>query len=235
MKKIFAIPMILLSAALCLTACSLTGSCVPGDGKVTASLEAMTRTQLLPEGNLYQVLWRTGDRIAVTDGTVTACYTAESGGGATATFAPEGTPTLSSGPYTAWYPASLADGILPSVQTYRAGGVAEVPMCATSEDLTFGFCNLGGFIRLDVTTALTDIKIDRIVLKADSSSAAESRLSFPEATASGWTVAAWPWAQIPSRSTSAFRPTLTRASPLRFTPRMGRVSRFASRRMPPTA
>ena len=167
MKKIFTIPMILLAAALCLTACSLTGPCVPGDGKVTASLEAMTRTQLLPEGNLYQVLWRTGDRIAVTDSSVTAHYTAESGGAATATFAPEGTPTLSSGPYTAWYPAALADGILPAIQTYQAGGVADVPMCATSDDLTFGFCNLGGFIRLDVTTALTGIKIDRIVLKAD--------------------------------------------------------------------
>ena len=110
MKKIFTIPMILLAAALCLTACYLTGPCVPGDGKVTASLEAMTRTQLLPEGNLYQVLWRTGDRIAVTDSSVTAHYTAESGGAATATFAPEGTPTLSSGPYTAWYPAAFSTG-----------------------------------------------------------------------------------------------------------------------------
>ena len=167
MKKNLALQTILLAAALCLTACSLNGPCVPGDSKVTASLEAMTRTQLLPESNLYKVLWRTGDRIAVTDGTVTAHYTAESGGAATATFAPEGTPSLSSGPFTAWYPASLAEGTLPAVQTYQAGGVAEVPMCATSDDLTFGFCNLGGFIRLDVTTALTGIKIDRIVLKAD--------------------------------------------------------------------
>ena len=167
MKKNVALQMILLAAALCLTACSLNGPCVPSDGKVTASLEAMTRTQLLPEDNLYQVVWRTGDRIAVTDGAVTAHYTAESGGAATATFAPEGTPSLSSGPYTAWYPASLAEGILPSIQTYQADGVAEVPMCATSEDLTFAFSNLGGFIRLDVTTALTGIKIDRIVLKAD--------------------------------------------------------------------
>ena len=167
MKKIFTLLMLPLAAALCLTACTQNGPCNPDETQVTASLETMTRTQLLSEGNLYKVLWRTGDVILVTDGTAIGHYSASSGGSATATFTPLGNPSFTSGPYTAWYPASLAEGVLPSVQTYQAGGVTEVPMCATSDDLNFTFSNLGGFIRLNVTTALTGIKIDRIVLKAD--------------------------------------------------------------------
>ena len=167
MKKYFAWMILPLAVAFCLTACTLNGPCGPDEVRVTATLETMTRTQLLPEGNLYKVLWRAGDVIAITDGTAIGHYSASSGGAATATFSPLGNPSLTAGPYTAWYPASLADGVLPSVQTYQSGGVADVPMYATSDDLDFAFRNLGGFIRLDVATALQKIKIDRIVLKAD--------------------------------------------------------------------
>ena len=167
MKKRFALLTLLPTVTLCLTACSLTGPCEPADDKVTATLETMTRTQLVQEDDLYKVHWRTGDAIAVTDGNAIAHYSAEAGGSSTATFRPLGNPSFTSGPYTAWYPASLAEGALPSVQNYQANGVAIVPMCATSDDLTFGFHNLCGIIRLDVATELEGIRIDRIVLKAD--------------------------------------------------------------------
>ena len=93
--------------AMSLTACSLTGPCEPFDGTVTATLETMTRTQLLPEGDLYKVHWQTGDEIAVTDGSAVGHYSAEAGGSATASFKPLESPSFTSGPYTAWYPASL--------------------------------------------------------------------------------------------------------------------------------
>ena len=164
MKKILAL--LILGVVCGLTACQREETFRP-DAKAVASLETMTRTQLLPEGSLYKVLWRTGDRIAVTDGATIAHYTADAGGAATAVFSPEGTSTLYAGPYTAWYPASIADGFLPAEQTYQPGGVVEVPMSATSDALDFAFRNLCGFIRMDVATPLTDVRLDRIVVTAD--------------------------------------------------------------------
>lgn len=159
---------------LCLTLAALTGlsACeslpVPDTGnRVTASLETMTRTQLVPEENLYKVNWVAGDRIAVCSASATAYYTADGGGTPTTSFSLAEGVAPTGGSYTAWYPASLAEGYLPSVQQFRADGTVETPMCALSESLDFSFRNLCGVIRLDVTTPLSGIRIDRIVLKAD--------------------------------------------------------------------
>lgn len=156
----------LILPALLLSACASDSTSGTAGGKVTASIESMTRTQLLPEEDGYKVLWVAGDRIAVS-GTATAYYTADQGGSSASAFSPEGGANPGTGPYTAWYPASLAEGSLPAVQHYTPGGIVETPMYATARSLDFNFCNLCGMIRLDVATSLPGIRIDRIVLQAD--------------------------------------------------------------------
>ena len=160
----------ILSALLlaCTAACSLDPVTPANDGnKVTATIETLTRTQLSPDGNLYKVFWVKGDRIAVSNTSKKAIYSADNGGAATTSFTlAEGT-ALTGGPYTAWYPESIADGFLPSIQSYNADGTVVTPMYAESNTLDFNFHNLCGMIRLDVTSAQEGIKIDRIVLDAD--------------------------------------------------------------------
>ncbi|MBO4571545.1 MAG: BspA family leucine-rich repeat surface protein [Bacteroidales bacterium] len=133
---------------------------------VNASIEALTRTQFAREGSIYKVNWVAGDRIAVANANTTAYYTADSGGSPASSFTPAGS-AISGGPYTAWYPASLSDGILPAIQYYKADGTVETPMSADSGTLDFNFRNLCGIIRLDVSTSLEGVRLDRIVLKAD--------------------------------------------------------------------
>ena len=158
----------ILSALLlaCAAACTLEPAATPSD-KVNATIETLTRTQLTPDGNIYKVLWNKGDRIAVSSASATAYYTADNGGSTTSTFSLAEGAAPAGGNYTAWYPASLAEGFLPQIQQYRADGTVENPMCAESGTLDFNFRNLCGVIRLDVTSAQEGIKIDRIVLSAD--------------------------------------------------------------------
>ena len=117
----------LILPALLLSACASDSTSGTAGGKVTASIESMTRTQLSPEEDGYKVLWMAGDRIAVS-GTATAYYTADQGGSSASAFSPEGGANPGTGPYTAWYPASLAEGSLPAVQTYTPGSIVETPM-----------------------------------------------------------------------------------------------------------
>ena len=167
MKKSFRY---MLGAALMLAAacsCSLNDIFPSENGsKVNATIEQMTRTQLAKEGDIYKVNWVAGDRIAVTNAVSTAYYTADSGGSPVSSFSPAGS-AISGGPYTAWYPASLAEGILPSIQQYKADGTVETPMRADSGTLDFNFRNLCGVIRLNVSTALQGVRLDRVVLEAD--------------------------------------------------------------------
>ncbi len=166
MKKTLTFLFLMLAALTGISACQT----LPEQGpayRVTASLETMTRTQLVPEGDIYKVYWTAGDRIAVTSASGTAYYTADSGGATTATFSLAEGVVPSGGRFTAWYPASLAEGSLPAVQIFRADGTVETPMCAEAESLDFCFRNLCGVIRLDVVTPLQGIHIDRIVLQAD--------------------------------------------------------------------
>ena len=158
-----------LTAALLFTAAACAREIeIPSDngGTVNASIEALTRTQLAREGSIYKVNWVAGDRIAVTNANTTAYYTADNGGSPASSFSPAGS-AVTGGPYTAWYPASLSDGVLPAVQYYKADGTVENPMSADSGTLDFNFKNLCGIIRLDVSTSREGVRLDRIVLKAD--------------------------------------------------------------------
>ena len=80
----------LILPALLLSACASDSTSGTAGGKVTASIESMTRTQLLPEEDVYKVLWMAGDRIAVS-GTATAYYTADQGGSSASAFSPVAT------------------------------------------------------------------------------------------------------------------------------------------------
>ena len=167
MKNRLCFRLTLAAAALCAAACASLDNPLEQPSPIVAAIESMTRTQFSPEGDIYKVNWCTGDRIAVCDGVNTLPYRAEAGGAPTATFLPESGAMPGEGPWTAWYPAEMADGVLPSIQQYAPDGVAETPMRATGGAGTLSFRNLCGAIRLDVATTLEGIVLDRIVLSAD--------------------------------------------------------------------
>ena len=166
MKNSVILTVISIAALYFAASCSREAGIAGADVKVNASIEALTRTALVQDGNIYKVNWVAGDRIAVTNRSATACYTADNGGSPVSSFSPSGSP-VSGGPYTAWYPASIVEGFLPSIQKYNADGTIETPMCADSDNLDFNFRNLCGVIRLDISTSLPEIRLDRIVLEAD--------------------------------------------------------------------
>lgn len=144
-----------------------------GDVAFTAEIEApLTKTVLSgSDATGYEVVWQDGDEITVKDaaGKIGTFTTTDSGSG-NANF------TLATGyegktaPYQAWYPSTFYnDGSpeLPDTQHYLAGNVANPPMYAKSSTTNLLFKNIGGIIRLNLSTELADQRISRITLSAD--------------------------------------------------------------------
>lgn len=170
--------MILLAAlsALALTSCrqDLVEEIPNVDGSVfTAVTEGpATRTELQKNGDAYQVVWCSGDRITIVD----AAATPNVGVYETAEASTRAQFTLSSGAeaatpaFKAYYPAALYnDGApaLPATQAYVAGNISGSPMYAESESTSLTFKNLCGIVRLNVSTTQTGKKVRKIVLTAD--------------------------------------------------------------------
>lgn len=128
-----------------------------------------TRTSLSPSGDGYNLVWNEGDRISVSNGTQTAIYKAATGGGTVTDFVIVSPESFTGDAFTAYYPASLIDGILPAVQNYAGSDIVEAPMMAeTSSDVnTLDFRLLGGMIKLNVSTALSGVKVSAIELSSD--------------------------------------------------------------------
>ena len=163
------------AAALGLTACRQDlMETVPYEGVsvFTATTEgSATRTALNPNGDAYDVVWRSGDRITIVDGagTPNVGVYETTGSETRAEF------TLSSGAeavtpdYKAYYPASLYnDGApaLPATQTYAEGNIAASPMYAESGTTSLTFKNLCGIVRLNLSTSQEGKKVRRIILGA---------------------------------------------------------------------
>ncbi|MCQ2137691.1 MAG: DUF285 domain-containing protein [Bacteroidales bacterium] len=128
-----------------------------------------TRTALSPSGDGYSLVWSEGDVIAVSNGTETASYKAARGGSTETDFTIVTPGSFSGSAFTAYYPASLAEGILPAVQKYAGADIVEAPMMAeTASDVnTLEFRLLGGMMKINVSTALSGVKVSSIVLSSD--------------------------------------------------------------------
>ena len=133
----------------------------------------------------YKVIWNDEDTIAVTDGNKKAFYKVVAGGAPSATFSRTGGDALLGGRvYRAYYPASLAGGVLPGVQLYK-GGRVDVPMSAEAESLNFAFKNICGLIRLGISTSLQGVKLSRIEVSADQGMSGPFHLNNNSAVVSG--------------------------------------------------
>ena len=159
----------------------------------TASLApAETKTGL--EG--LDVLWTAVDEIAIVDASGTkVLYTTAEGGATSATFTrKEGeTGSLSEGPYTAWYPAGIAEGYLPATQVYTWDNTesrfAEVqaPMRAVSASTTLQFKNLCGLVKLNLSTGVSGANVKRIMLTANEGMSGEFTVNSENAAVAKYT------------------------------------------------
>lgn len=162
-------------AALVLSSCAedlkIFKPSVENGGPVfTGTVENMstpTRTALAKEDDHFNVNWVAGDQIIVSNGTTTAVYQAKTGGSTTTEFSKTTWGAFTGNSFTAYYPKSLIDGILPSSQTYTPDNVVDVPMIATSTTTQFGFRNICGLLKLSIGTSVPDAKISEIKIKAD--------------------------------------------------------------------
>ena len=138
----------------------------------TATTEPATKTALSgndTEG--YSILWQDGDRIQIADnaGHAGQYATGSTGEKADFSFVSDTGTEAATGPYQAWYPASLYNGgtpTLPATQHYTTGNIAESPMYASSESKSLEFKNLCGIIRLNISTTQTGRSVRRIILSA---------------------------------------------------------------------
>ena len=141
---------------------------------VSNDLDEETKTALSDNGNGYDVVWTADDEIVVTDGASHAgryLLTSEPGltTGEFTYIAQSGSPATVSG-FRAWYPAAVYNGgtpAYPATQTYVANNISGAPMFAAGNDTHLSFKNLGGIIRLNLTTDDSNFKVRRILLSAN--------------------------------------------------------------------
>ena len=141
----------------------------------TASTETTgTKTALSDNGGGgYQVVWKTGDEILITDNAShRGAYRTESNNSTQASFnyVAESGSEADTAPYQAFYPASLYNGgnlVLPAVQDYTENNIASFPMRGEGDTPSLSFKNLCGIIRLSVTTSPSSCRVSRIILSAD--------------------------------------------------------------------
>lgn len=139
----------------------------------TASTEApATKTALEQDGEQYNVNWQNGDRITIVDaashvGVYSTTSTTTQGA---FTYVPESGAETVTAPYKAWYPAGIYGAgtpALPATQDYVAGNISGLPMYAEGGTTNLAFKNLGGIIRLNISTTQGGKKVRRIELSAN--------------------------------------------------------------------
>ncbi len=135
--------------------------------------EGLTRTALSETDDGYEVLWLSGDEITIVDAASHAgtYQTTQEGKTADFSYVSDSGTEAETSPYKAYYPATIYNGgnpTLPPTQEYVAGNIKGAPMYAESSTNTLQFKNLGGIIRLNLSTTQSGKKVRRIVLSADS-------------------------------------------------------------------
>jgi len=134
---------------------------------------SITRTSLGTLGpSGYSLVWTSGDKISVSDGTSTAVYSTSGNGTSSASFVwSSGKLGNSASEYTAFYPSAItADNMsLPAEQEYVEGDVKDFPMYAKSSDRTLQFKNLCGIVQFDITDndEASDYSVSAIHLSCD--------------------------------------------------------------------
>ncbi len=134
-------------------------------------IEDQTRTTLSPNGDNYKVCWNMDTKIVVTgykeDSTEgAATYTSGESGSDYSYFTQLRGDTLATGPFVAYSPAGVQNGF-PGTQTQVNGVLGWIPMRAESNDETLLFKNLGGLLKLNITTTATGAAVKTIVISAD--------------------------------------------------------------------
>lgn len=135
----------------------------------TATTEPTTKIALEKEGDTYNVLWRSGDMIAVRNyvyGTPPVGFYTTTSNTSHGDFTYHSGTELTTGSYYAFYPAeywSEQNAAYPITQNYTPG-VIKAPMFAYSTTTNLQFKNIGGLIRINLKTPLTGKKIKKIYL-----------------------------------------------------------------------
>lgn len=178
--------------AMTLLSCQQETDITTPEGKTfTATLESpSTRTALEKNGETYDVLWRSGDRITIVDGTPknnVGIYTTESTtkqGVFTRTEGKEAEDPV----YKAYYPADLyIDGgtVLPAVRDYVPGNITGAPMYAESETASLSFKNLCGLIQLNISSTQAGKRVRKISFQAEQGMSGPFTISDNAAVVSG--------------------------------------------------
>jgi len=163
-------------AAIALSACQqnleIGENKLPGEAVVfTAVTEgSATKTALSENGDGYDVVWSSGDQITIVDAAAKEGVYTTTSTTTRADFTKESGDDAETAPFKAWYPASVYnDGTpaLPEVQTYVEGNISGSPMYAESSTNSLEFKNLVGIIRVNVSSAQSNLKVHRIILSAD--------------------------------------------------------------------
>ena len=133
--------------------------------------EALTKTELSgDDATGYDVVWQNGDVITIKNGGGTVGLFTAKDAGSTQTDFRRTDGYEGAAPYQAWYPAGIYnDGspALPATHAYSPGNLTGSPMYAESTTPDLLFKNIGGVIRLKISTALADLQIKKIILSAD--------------------------------------------------------------------
>lgn len=159
-------------AAIALTACQRELDVQEQTvGVFTATTESTTtKTELSPDGSAFNVVWQSGDQIAIEDAAANAGVYSTTSTGTHASFTFASGKEAATAPFKAWYPAGIYNEgkpELPATQAYVAGNITGAPMYAESETPDLVFKNLGGIVRLNVSTSQEGKKVRKIVLSAD--------------------------------------------------------------------
>ncbi|MBO7563182.1 MAG: hypothetical protein J6T04_09915 [Bacteroidales bacterium] len=135
----------------------------------SATIEPATKIALEKEGDTYNVLWRSGDMIAVRNyvfGTPPVGFYTTTSNTSHGDFTYDSGTELTTGSFYAFYPAeywSEQNAAYPITQNYTPG-VIKAPMFAYSTTTNLQFKNIGGLIRINLKTPLTGKKIKKIYL-----------------------------------------------------------------------
>ena len=124
-----------------------------------------TKTSFSIQDGAYKIEWAAGDEVLV-KGSSSGTYKIKTGGGVRSDLE-KVSGDAGNGPFTAVYPADLAENAeLPAVIDYCSGVEVHSPMTATSSNNILPFKSACGMIMMSVTSS-TPVNLSKLVMTAD--------------------------------------------------------------------
>lgn len=169
MRKVL---VILILSSLCAVSCSIeeTGRENPAyNQRGSMVFEAVldgTKTAF----NGGKIAWLPDDEIAISDGDRTSVFEISAIDGSVATFKlKDGETDLNqaAATYTAWYPTSIASGLVSMELTKEGEELAQLPMGAVSRNAKLSFTNLCALIKVSVDSNSEGLGLSSIKVTAD--------------------------------------------------------------------